>query len=118
MSGTRMPGADQAIVAPGKVRDFLLAPDHKDNKGRADFFVRFGFTPGQWAVLRASLATHPMANDVVRATVAGVGSTRYRVRCSLPSPDGRSPCVTTVWIAVAGEPPRFITAFPGPPSAS
>lgn len=113
MTATRVPDAAKATVAPEKVRDYLLAADHPDNAGKAAFFGLFGFTPGQWTELQLALAAHPANNVVVGSVPAGDG-VRYRVRCGLRSPDGRNPCITTVWAVEGGQPPRLITAFPGP----
>jgi hypothetical protein len=112
MSGTRVPDVSSAVVAPAKVRDYLLLQDHPDNDGKADFFALFGFTRERWSDLQLALVAHPVNNDVVRVVPAGDGM-RYRVRCNLTSPDGRDPCITTIWAVETGQPPRLITAFPG-----
>nr|WP_294544337.1 DUF6883 domain-containing protein [uncultured Rhodopila sp.] len=115
MSATRVPGAANATVAPEKVRDYLLAAEHPDNAGKAAFFSLFGFTSEQWTELRLALAAHP-ANNVVVGRVPADDGMRCRVRCNLQTPDGRNPCVTTIWAVEGGQPPRLITAFPGPDS--
>jgi filamentous hemagglutinin len=99
-------------VAPEKVRDYLLLPDHPDNDGKAIFFALFGFTRERWSELHSAQIAHPAANNVVRMAQTGDG-TRYRVRCNLVSPDGRNPCITTIWAVEPGQPPRLITSFPG-----
>jgi hypothetical protein len=91
MSGTRVPGAAGAVVAPAKVRDYLLSRDHPDNDGKADFFALFGFARERWSELQSALMAHPANNEVIRVVPAGDGM-RYRVRCNLASPDGRDPC--------------------------
>ncbi len=91
MTQARLPRAEAAVVPPEKVRDYLLASPHPDYAGKAEFFIRFGFQPERWSELQSALAMHPVANPVVRATDAGPGS-RYRIQCSLISPDGRNPC--------------------------
>ncbi|MBV9734399.1 MAG: hypothetical protein JO209_00715 [Acidisphaera sp.] len=37
---------------------------------------------------------------------------KYVVRCVLTTPDGRDPCVLSVWIDDAVGRPRFVTAYP------
>lgn len=101
------------MVSPAKVRDYLLASCHPDNAGKAAFFLRFGFQPERWPELQFALAIHPRSNLVVRATAAGEG-TRYRAQGSLNSPDGRNPCIVTIWATEHGMAPRLVTAFPGP----
>ena len=113
MSGALfLPGAHAATAADSKVRDYLLAPSHPGNGGKAAFFSAFGFAALRWTELRAALLDHPRMNPVVRVQPNPYG-TRYRVRCNLPSPDGRNPCITTVWVIDRGTAtPRLVTAFP------
>jgi hypothetical protein len=112
MSATFLPNAHAAIVQRGKVRDYLLDPDHPGNGGKAAFFRAFGFARLTWTALRGSLHEHPRVNLVALIQPNPFG-TRYVVRCSLTSPDGRNPCITTVWIIDHGDTqPRLVTAFP------
>lgn len=102
------PGAH--IAAP-KVRDYLLNPDNPQNRGKAGLFGQFGFRRDDWPVLAAALHRHPIDNDVVETT-SSVHGDKYVVRCRLASPDGRNPCLTTVWIVDRGAAtPRLVTAF-------
>jgi filamentous hemagglutinin len=112
VSGLRVPDAIRAVVAPAKVRDYLLSREQPDNGGKSEFFALFGFSRERWSELQLALVAHPSDNDVVRVVPAGDGM-RYRVRCNLVSPDGRDPCITTIWAVETGQPPRLITAFPG-----
>jgi hypothetical protein len=74
--------------------------------------VSFGFTAENWLELRSALQQHPTLHAVVKITVSAWG-TKYEVRCSLPSPDDRNPCVRSFWIIDAANPnPRFLTAYP------
>lgn len=112
LSVDHVPGAEDAVVAAAKVRDYLLAADHPDNGGKAAFFLRFGFTHASWDLLRLALARHPVDNPVLSAKPSAEG-TRYRVQCSLGTPDGRNPCIISVWAVEDGLAPRLVTAFPG-----
>jgi filamentous hemagglutinin len=107
-----LPGAQDAVAAPAKVRDDRLAADHPDNSGKAAFLLRFGFTPAGWEALPAALTRHPLTNPIVRASQAPEGK-RYRVQCSLRTPDGRTPCIVSVWATETGQAPRLVTPFPG-----
>ncbi len=107
-----VPNASDATVAPAKLRAFLLNECHPANKGRAKFLYRFGFAAGQWATLRDALLAHVKNNHVVETETTSHG-TNYTVRCSIPSPDGRNPCIFTVWTIEAADGPKFVTAFPG-----
>jgi hypothetical protein len=103
--------ASGAIVADEKVRDYLLNPDNLQNGGKAGLFGGFGFHRNGWLILAAALRQHPVDNEVIAETVSPHG-TKYVVRCHISSPDGRNPCVTSVWIVDAvGGLPRLVTAF-------
>jgi hypothetical protein len=111
MSGAPLPGAHAAMVPDAKVRDYLLDPGHPGNGGKAAFFNAFGFTAQNWAALRDALRRHPSQHVVVNVT-ANPWGTKYEVRCSLPSPDGRNPCVRSFWIDdPANIAPRLVTAY-------
>jgi len=88
----------------------LLNHAHPQNGGKADLFEAFGFRASRWTALRDALLFHARTNDVVETRTSSHGI-KHAVRCNLPSPDGRSPCLTTVWIVEAGNPPRFVTAY-------
>lgn len=112
MSGTQLPNAQTAFVADAKVRDYLLDPMHPGNGGKAGFYFSFGFTQARWPRLRDALRAHPLANSV-----AGIRPNPYgrifTVRCNLVTPDGRDPCITSIWVVdYSGNRPRLVTAFP------
>ena len=96
------------------MRDCILDVSHIDNKRRAAFFFALGFSQRNWETLQYALLAHPTTNAVERVTQTEYG-TRYRVRCNLVSPNGRNPCIVTVWALDQGSTtPTFIAAFPGP----
>ena len=112
MSGAFLPNARSASIADAKVRDYLLHASHPNNGGKADFFTRFGFSRTRWIELRDALLEHARANLVEQVQRSPYG-TRYRVRCDLQTPDGRNPCIKTVWVidATAAN-PTLVTAYP------
>jgi hypothetical protein len=111
---TTLPNACGATVAAKKIHAFLLDENHAGNKGRAKFFALFGFSPVQWEVLRDALIGH-VNNNQVGDTETTTHGTVYTVRCLLSSPDGRNPCISTIWTIEASGGPKFVTAFPGAP---
>jgi hypothetical protein len=112
MSGTGLHNVHNALVADAKVRDYLLDPNHPMNGGKASFFQRFGFTQHNWTVLQKALLLHPQNNPVSTVTPNPYG-TRYVVQCSLRSPDGRNPCINTVWVMdPCSSAPKLVTAHP------
>ena len=108
---SRLPGADRAVVADAKVRDYLLNPGNIQNRGKAALFEAFGFSRENWNVLREALASHAMLNLVADVSNSSHG-TKYVVRCNMVSPDGRDPCMVTVWIIDKEQgTPRLVTSY-------
>jgi len=108
---SHLPDAASASIDDAKTRDYLLNPCNPQNRGKAGLFGAFGFTREGWRVLAASLLQHPMENEAVEVAPS-VHGVKWVVRCSLRTPDGRNPCLTSVWIVDAGqERPRFVTAY-------
>jgi len=101
-----------ARVGPGKITDYLLSLSHPQGKGKANFFMKFGFTPGQAAQLQASMLKHARTQPVVQVKQSDHGL-KYVLECGCESPDGRNPCIRLVWIVEeAASSPRLVTAHP------
>ena len=108
---SRLPNADAASVDAAKARDYLLNPGNVQNRGKAALFGRYGFTRDDWQVLAAALQSHAVTNPVVQFTQSPHGA-KYVVACHLTTPDGRNPCLRSVWIIDAGASnPRLVTAY-------
>ena len=107
-----LPNSHCATVSQQKIVDYLLNASHVRGKSKARFFGMFGFSVASWAVLQHALIAQGCSNPVVETMQTGYGP-RYTVKCNCPSPDGRNPCIFTVWQIDAGSVcPKFITAYP------
>lgn len=105
---TFVPNASQAFVPAGKLT-YLLVND----AGKARFFRRFGFDVSRSHELEDSLVWHVRNHHYVTDMPTANGH-KYTLRCSAPSPDGRNPCIVTVWVIEVGETsPRLVTAYAG-----
>ena len=62
----RLPNAAQARVDRAKVVDYLLSTDH-ENRDKAEFFLRFGFSKERWEDLAGALRVHGATHEAVRA---------------------------------------------------
>lgn len=103
----KIPNCDQAYVERAKIAEYLLTEEAKSG-----FFLRFGFTIENWAVLAEALTSHAQTHDYTRTREAPFG-TLYSVEGELEAPDGRRPYVRTVWnLSSEQAAPRFITAYP------
>ena len=108
----KLPDGDRAHVNRAKITGYLLSLAHPDGRGKAAFFMLFGFRIEQWEVLAETLRLLGCSNPVT-GVMASAHGTRYTVDDPLRSADGRAPMVRTVWIAEPDIPgPRLITAYP------
>jgi len=110
-----LPGSAFAHVEEVKVVDYLLNPQHVDGASKARFFSSFGFTATDWPILAKALVSQGQNNSVTKITPTAWGH-RYQVDCQCPTPDGRDPCIRTIWQEGTGAAngPRLITAYPRP----
>jgi hypothetical protein len=104
--------ATAAVVDLRKVNDHLLSLTHPEGRTKARFFISHGFTPGEPQVLVAALLLHARDGEV-RLSRRNVFGNIHTVKGPMPTPDGRTPTVESVWIVEFGtEFPRLITAYP------
>jgi hypothetical protein len=102
----------QRHIPEEKVAKYLLNVDHPDGGGKAKFFIAHGFDTGTPSTLASAIHSHADHNDIVEAH-SGPHGTKSIVRCSIPTPDGRNPCILVVWIREKGcAEQRLVTAYP------
>lgn len=108
----KLPNSSAAIVATGKIVDYLLNPEHPDNGGKAAFFVSLGFSREEWQVLDTALRKHAEALDV-RFHLESPHGEKYILEGPIESPSERQSTVRTIWIVDKGQiTPRLVTAYP------
>lgn len=100
-------------VAQAKITRYLLNSTHKVGGPKSVFFRAFGFSTDQWEIMAAALAQHP-DNNPVEKTITDQWGLTFVVRCNVETPDGRNPCILSVWIVRRGRSDaEFVTAYPG-----
>src|ERR1051325_6804531 len=105
----RLPNVDKAIIRREKIVDYLLSPTHRDGRGKAGFFVRFGFTAAGWEILAEPFLLHATEHEVAKIEATPFG-TRYVVEGILEAPDSRTPRVRVIWFIETGsDVPRLAT---------
>lgn len=108
----RLPNADQAIIDPRKVRDYLLSLEHPVGRYKAHFFIWLGFTRVRWRDLRDQLQNIALQEEAEVAERTDYGQ-KYVVHGTIAGTAGRQAKVLTAWIVLNGEDmPRFVTAYP------
>jgi hypothetical protein len=108
----KLPNAAHAVVEESKITDYLLAFDHPEGSGKAEFFSSFGFVVTDWQVLARAFVDHAQSHPVSSVTRSSYGM-KYRIDGPIQCPDGRSPLIRAVWIVDDGAQfPRLVTAHP------
>lgn len=106
-----LPNRHKCEIDDKKIIDYLLNLQHRDGGPKAKFFIRFGFSIICWRNLCVALKQHAVNNLVVEMVESEYGK-KYVVTCEIATPDGRNPCINTVWIVVDEAFPRLIAAYP------
>jgi hypothetical protein len=108
----KIPNNNLSFVADNKIRDYLLSDVHEIGKHKADFFKRFGFDLLDVETFKGSLIQHSIDRDIEKTNDSDFGI-KYELKCEIKTPDGRNPCIVSVWIVENGqEIPKLVTAFP------
>jgi hypothetical protein len=109
----QIPNREQAIIAPEKLRGYLLSGRHPTGRFKAAFFRRLGYTEENWRDLDRDLRTQHLEKDA-EEDIETVYGRKFIVEAALEGPAGERASLVSVWVVRAGEDvPRFVTAYPG-----
>lgn len=92
-----LPHADEAIVDPAKVRDYLLSSAHPVGRFKAVFFVSLGYSQERWEALRDDILALAKT-EIARPTERGPHGQKFEFDATLTGPSQRPGSVRTVWI--------------------
>ena len=96
-----------------KIQLYLLNPDHSQGRAKARFFTAFGFSLNDTAAMDASLKAHPIHAPLIRTEIRPDGQSKLVFECEIDVPNGRSPCIRSVWIKEGDtDLLKFMTAYP------
>lgn len=108
----KLPNAAEAEVPEAKIVRYLLNPNHRSGKSKAQFFLRHGFSVDKWPNLAAALRQHASENDLTQREPTPLGE-RFVIDGPLELPDRSISLVRVVWFIETGETlPRLATAYP------
>lgn len=112
MIGSQLPHASRTVVAPEKLRDYVLNPRHSDGSHKARVFLAvLGIGQADWEDLRAQILARVQTSPVVNERADRYG-TRYEVTVDMTGRDGRRARVTTAWFAATeNDAPRLASAY-------
>ena len=108
-----LPNADNAVIDPDKLRDYLLSSEHPHGRFKARFFGALGFHVNRWEELESALRTQHLTQEAELVGIVADGQ-KFKIRATLVGPAGESAAVASIWFVRPGETvPRFVTAYPG-----
>ncbi|MBI5194446.1 MAG: hypothetical protein HZA08_13555 [Nitrospirae bacterium] len=107
----KLPNYENAVVPQPKITEYLLSFKHRNGRGKAQFFTRFGFSIDCWEAFAKALLEHAYNYDVTKV-VKSLFGTRYVIEGLLNTPDKRNPAICLVWFIENDESiPRLVTAY-------
>lgn len=103
--------SQNTVIAPEKLRRYLLLPRLTDDKSR--FLASAGYTLDNWQTLE-----HDLREQILTMEAREVEQTKYgtifEIRGNLQGPNGKSLSIVTIWMAeMATGKTKFITLYPG-----
>jgi hypothetical protein len=108
----KLPNSDRAIIAPDKLRDYLLNPRHPRGASKAKLLLSMGFRTPEWQVLERAIREQHLSAEVA-ATVETDYGRRFEILAPLAGPDSRPVIFRSIWqIDIGGDVPRLITIYP------
>jgi hypothetical protein len=108
----RVPNADRAIIAPEKLRDYLLDPLHRRGGPKARLLAALRYDRERWQVLERDLREQHLPLDFAREGENEYGR-RFEIVGPIATPCGRAVVFVSIWQIDHGtDVPRLITMFP------
>lgn len=108
----KLPNAENAVIAPEKLRDYLLNPTHKKGGTKARLLLSLGYFADDWQRLEADLRAEHLGADVLGESENDYGKC-YEIVAPLTGPTGRAIPFRSVWQMDTGtDYSRLITMYP------
>jgi hypothetical protein len=109
---TRVKLPATSIIAPEKLRDYVLSAAHPDGSAKAVYLAGLGYTRAEWWRLERDVRDQILTRDAVELGDSVYG-TKYEILGPLTGPNGSSGWVRTIWILPWGQAnPRLVTLVP------
>jgi hypothetical protein len=107
-----LPGADNAVLDPIKLRDYCLSPDHPRGRHKARVFAAaLGWTQVDAEYVRNLLLEAAVNQDATLDQSDGFGD-QYLIDLNMVDQSGQPVVLRSRWIVRRGEDfPRFVTCF-------
>lgn len=100
------------IIAPEKLRDYVLNPTNPDGEPKARFLGEMGYDQRNWRILEVDLRTQHLSQDVQPGKSSMYGK-KYEIIAPLVGPNGNTLLTAVDLDAANGEPvARFVPLIP------
>ncbi len=101
-----------AIIAPEKLRDYLLSTTHPDGRAKAEYLARLGYSQALWTRLERDLREQHLNREAKPSKPSPYGQ-KYEILGPLTGPNGATAWVRTIWIVLNDEKQaRLVTLIP------
>ena len=108
----QLPSVTEAEVPEAKIVLYLLNPNHRSGKSKANFFFARGFATEQWEELADALRRHALEHAVSRQINSPLGIS-FVIEGFMSMPNETVARIRSIWFIESGERiPRFVTAYP------
>ena len=108
----KVPNVENAIIAPEKLRDYLLNPEHRRGRSKAKLLLSMGYQTDQWQQLETDLRQQHLIADIDTIESNDYG-TAYKIVAELRGPNGDTGLFRSIWQVDFGtDQPRLITMYP------
>ena len=101
-----------ALIAPEKLRDYVLSLSHPDGESKARFLREMGYDHRSWEVLEADLRKQHLSQKALPGKKSIYGE-KYEIIAPLVGPNGEKRWLRSIWMIRTGETvAHFITLIP------
>jgi hypothetical protein len=108
----KLPNADHAVIAPEKLRDYLLLPSHRRGGSKARLLLSLGSDSREWIRLDQDIRSQHL-NCETSETEENLYGLQFVIIAPIATPSGRSVTFRSVWQVDTGtELPRLNTMYP------
>ena len=108
----KVPNAENAIIDPQKLVNYILSTAHPLGRFKAGFFSRLGYSSEEWQQFERHLREQVLTQDVTAVETSRYGQ-KFIIEGALTGPTGETVQIIAVWVILDGETvPRFVTAYP------
>jgi hypothetical protein len=108
----KIPNADRAVIAPEKLRDYLLNPLHRRGGPKAKLLVGLGYQAAECGQLEWDLRRQHLTHEVSAVTDSEYG-VRFEIVAPIVTPSGTRIDFCSIWqIDHGSDVARLITLYP------